>query len=74
MMVKLVRLTLKSDPNTILPIKAELGTIYEVIGYDSRVIMVDKKNNKIHELEVYHIANDDVEDIMPCELFELIES
>lgn len=71
MHVKLVRISLKSDPSTILPINSKLGDIFEVVGYDSQMIMIDGFNKKKHQLSVYHILNEDgTTSMAPCELFE----
>ena len=72
MMVKLVRLTLKSDPDTILPISSELGSVFEVVGYDREMVMVDRINKKHKTVSVYHIVTDVGIQIAPCDLFEAI--
>jgi len=72
MKVKLIRLTLRQEPNKLLPITANIGDIFEVIGYEREKLMVDTRNKKSYILPIYHIMTSDGVDIAPCELFEAI--
>jgi hypothetical protein len=73
LMVKLIRHNLKHDPTWVIVNETvAIGTLYEVIAYESSMLLINHETGKWYNTPTYYVEGNGGEGFMPCELFEAI--
>jgi hypothetical protein len=71
LLAKLIRHNLKHDPAwVIINETVAIGTVYEIIGYESKMLLSNPDTGKWYETPAYYLIGNGGQGYLPCELFE----